>query len=514
MTCQICYRKGHNSLGCDKNTRFFHLMSRIRSNSSYISGIQIGDSWEENPEIIKHYILNHFAVPFQLHFTHKFRLIGVLLVLQAYRLTRSNFPKRLMGDASLIRTSKVSQVWRDLLSLQRSDSISEVLGPQNWAWKCGNGQLIEFWGDVWIEDFTLRNKFPELYLISNNRFGKLFGNLPKMTEDGVYSVSHGSFIMLSDPSFHVPSWARFLWNNKVPSKVQGFHWLAIQGHISVKEVLNSRGIIPSGQQVNCIWCNDATESVHHLLLHCGWSFRIWSALFRWWNVEWIIPSSLAQFSEDWNQGMGINAKKFWCFIGLFEACADIGLDMIQTLFFFNEVICCLKRRHVYQNNEEVIGFLKVIYANMLYTFNANTPYMLASLHDSLLFRFCDVRELKHVQAKGAQALPVGQRVLLLHCTYDTRLFVLFVLLDDSPTSYVDLAPGVDVMKFRWLTRTTAVVLLVYGFYDWATYKRNTKMVALKMKTDTHSTNITALHVWSNDFEMLKATLQLRISMKA
>ncbi|PWA83737.1 hypothetical protein CTI12_AA166400 [Artemisia annua] len=52
----------------DKNTHFFHLMSRIRCNSSYISGIQIGDSWEENPEIIKNYILNHFARTFSAPF--------------------------------------------------------------------------------------------------------------------------------------------------------------------------------------------------------------------------------------------------------------------------------------------------------------------------------------------------------------------------------------------------------------------------------------------------------------
>ncbi|PWA42571.1 hypothetical protein CTI12_AA543450 [Artemisia annua] len=115
--------------------------------------------------------------------------------------------------------------------------------------------------------------------------------------------------MLSGPSFHVPSWARFLWNDKVPSKVQGFHWLAIQGRISVKEVLNSRGIIPSGQQVNCIWCNDATESVHHLLLHCGWSFRIWSALFRWWNVEWIIPSRPRQVLGGLESGDGNQCQK-------------------------------------------------------------------------------------------------------------------------------------------------------------------------------------------------------------
>ncbi|GJU12465.1 zinc finger, CCHC-type containing protein [Tanacetum coccineum] len=75
---------------------------------------------------------------------------------------------------------------------------------------------------------------------------------------------------------------------------------------SVKFVLGQRGVIPFGQEINCVWCLDEVESVDHLLLHYPRSFDIWTSLFKWWSILWILPSSLANYTSDWNIGMGIN----------------------------------------------------------------------------------------------------------------------------------------------------------------------------------------------------------------
>lgn len=88
-----------------------------------------------------------------------------------------------------------------------------------------------------------------------------------------------------------------------------FHWLAIQGCIPVKLV------VPFGHETNCVWCFVEVESVDHLLLHCPRSFDIWTALFKWWSILWTLPSSLADFTNDWNSGMGINGGKFWRLLG-------------------------------------------------------------------------------------------------------------------------------------------------------------------------------------------------------
>ncbi|XP_071700200.1 uncharacterized protein [Rutidosis leptorrhynchoides] len=94
-----------------------------------------------------------------------------------------------------------------------------------------------------------------------------------------------------------------------------FHWLAIRNSIPVKEVLFRRNILPSSQSNLCIWCLEDTETVNHLLLHCKWSFNVWAELFSWWNLNWVMPGSIEEFSFKWFFGMGIKASKFWKVIG-------------------------------------------------------------------------------------------------------------------------------------------------------------------------------------------------------
>ena len=39
--------------------------------------------------------------------------------------------------------------------------------------RCGNGEQIDFWNDVRATEISLRRKFSNLYLILDNRFGKV-----------------------------------------------------------------------------------------------------------------------------------------------------------------------------------------------------------------------------------------------------------------------------------------------------------------------------------------------------
>ncbi|XP_071707956.1 uncharacterized protein [Rutidosis leptorrhynchoides] len=44
----------------DKNSRFFHLVSKIKQQSSYIAGMQINNSWEEDPSTVKEFAVEYF----------------------------------------------------------------------------------------------------------------------------------------------------------------------------------------------------------------------------------------------------------------------------------------------------------------------------------------------------------------------------------------------------------------------------------------------------------------------
>ncbi|XP_071727033.1 uncharacterized protein [Rutidosis leptorrhynchoides] len=90
---------------------------------------------------------------------------------------------------------------------------------------------------------------------------------------------------------------------------------AIQGGIPVKEVLSYRRRLRNGMDDKCVWCDVHIESIDHLLLHCSWSRNIWSALFNWRDVSWVMPSSVCNFSIDCFHGLGRKAKKAWRLIG-------------------------------------------------------------------------------------------------------------------------------------------------------------------------------------------------------
>ncbi|XP_071704494.1 uncharacterized protein [Rutidosis leptorrhynchoides] len=125
---------------------------------------------------------------------------------------------------------------------------------------------------------------------------------------GSYSVSEGVRLLVNESIVSIPEWANLIWYNPIPSKVLIFHWLAIRNSIPVKDILFQRGIIQEGQNISCFWCFNSTETVNHLLLHCPWASLIWSDIMFWWNIRWVMPSSLVSFIQAWSSGMGIKAE--------------------------------------------------------------------------------------------------------------------------------------------------------------------------------------------------------------
>ncbi|XP_071713556.1 uncharacterized protein [Rutidosis leptorrhynchoides] len=136
---------------------------------------------------------------------------------------------------------------------------------------------------------------------------------PSVTGD--YSVAEGVRLLCASSDSQVINWKKLVWNNRVPSKVAIFHWLACKKSIPVRDILIRRHILSHSHSPLCGWCNPEVETIEHLLLHCSWSHKVWSALFQWWNLRWVMPNSILNFSADWYHDMGIGDKKFWRLIG-------------------------------------------------------------------------------------------------------------------------------------------------------------------------------------------------------
>ena len=78
--------------------------------------------------------------------------------------------------------SKNSFWWSDMKSIMHHSSMAEVL--KQFHWKLGSGDQILFWEDSWVGDgITLREKYPELYQISSQKF-QLAGSKGSFGEEG------------------------------------------------------------------------------------------------------------------------------------------------------------------------------------------------------------------------------------------------------------------------------------------------------------------------------------------
>ncbi|XP_071713198.1 uncharacterized protein [Rutidosis leptorrhynchoides] len=188
-----------------------------------------------------------------------------------------------------------------------------------------------------------------------------------------FSVADAINILVQSSGLPPPVWPKIIWGNNVPFKIMVFHWLAIKQCIPVRDILASRSILPPNVSTLCVFCMTDIETIDHLLIHCKWSSSILSDLFRWWNIRWIIPRSIVDFSFDWFYGMGIKASKFWKLIGPATMWA---IWMARNDFIFNGKFTC---RSIIVRNIKLKVFLwasslKLVHGLQAYVWDQN-PFL-------------------------------------------------------------------------------------------------------------------------------------------
>ncbi|XP_058211699.1 uncharacterized protein LOC131323875 [Rhododendron vialii] len=88
-----------------------------------------------------------------------------------------------------------------------------------------------------------------------------------------------------------------LWKNLCPPKVELLAWKALQERLATRSVLMSRNIVVN--DVLCSFCSLFLETPNHLLLHCHFSWCVWSQVLDWWHTNWVCPSSIADLMCGW-----------------------------------------------------------------------------------------------------------------------------------------------------------------------------------------------------------------------
>ncbi|XP_039017176.1 uncharacterized protein LOC120148050 [Hibiscus syriacus] len=236
-----------------------------------------------------------------------------------------------MGNSWPARTS---WIWKGVVkNFFNSDDFGDCL-RRNTRLKAGNGEAMEFWNDVWLGDVPLKILFPRLYVLSNNKAGKVMEFMVNNTSGWVWDIQMRRYLA----DWEIEQWLQLIimLNNTslFPAEDDCWIWLRNdegifttkscinsffdqggfeQNHqrVPVKEELAKRGVAEIVDQL-CVLCGREVESISHLFLHCRVVWGLWSSFLKMWDVSLVIPKCSMDFLILWDDFM--NNSLIWKFI--------------------------------------------------------------------------------------------------------------------------------------------------------------------------------------------------------
>ncbi|KAL7262113.1 hypothetical protein ACSBR1_000488 [Camellia fascicularis] len=124
---------------------------------------------------------------------------------------------------------------------------------------------------------------------------------------GMFSISsvYRSEAVSLGPSFFT---SKLVWNNLAPPKVQFFCWLAWKNRVKSADFLQKIGVLQASSPALCAFCKSVAESNCHVLLYCQFSWRVWTAMLNWWEVQGALPGSVEAVLHWW-EGAKLSKKE-------------------------------------------------------------------------------------------------------------------------------------------------------------------------------------------------------------
>ncbi|WMV40391.1 hypothetical protein MTR67_033776 [Solanum verrucosum] len=180
--------------------------------------------------------------------------------------------------------------------------------------KVGNGGRTLFWEDKWVDQVTLRNRFPILFNMSlqkeatiremrdnqgwDLRFRRhlndwevnkivellnILGQCKDLNTDednlfwnpdeqGRFSVG-STYRSSQRPGTHIGGWPwKMIWKVKIPFKIACFTWL-----LANQAAFTQHNLMKRGMQIcsRCWFCECEVETINHLFLHCRETAKLW-----------------------------------------------------------------------------------------------------------------------------------------------------------------------------------------------------------------------------------------------
>ncbi|KAL9667115.1 hypothetical protein QQ045_001463 [Rhodiola kirilowii] len=103
-----------------------------------------------------------------------------------------------------------------------------------------------------------------------------------------------------------------LWSGLAPPKVEMLIWRIYLESLPSKLSLRTRRVLRREEDLVCKLCDSEQESANHLLLHCKWSWKLWSMCLTWWGSCWVMPETAKSLLECWVvEGTSRSYKRLW-----------------------------------------------------------------------------------------------------------------------------------------------------------------------------------------------------------
>ena len=118
----------------------------------------------------------------------------------------------------------------------------------------------------------------------------------RWTSSGTYTAQ-SCYAATFHGSTRCPSW-KLTWKSWAPLRVRFFHWLANQDRCWTATHLARHGL-PHHRR--CLLCDQAPETIQHLLLAWPFSRQIWHAILDWTRIPLQPPNSEPTLMDWWQK---------------------------------------------------------------------------------------------------------------------------------------------------------------------------------------------------------------------
>lgn len=116
----------------------------------------------------------------------------------------------------------------------------------------------------------------------------------KWTANGEYSAK-STYLATFHGSTRCQAW-KLTWKCWAPPRVRFFHWLANLDRCWTADRLARRNL-PHPQR--CPLCDQAPETIHHLLLECPFNREVWHEILSWLRLSCLLPNDDATLHDWW-----------------------------------------------------------------------------------------------------------------------------------------------------------------------------------------------------------------------